>query len=176
MDLKFLKFVFSIFGSNLFGHKIFLAGTWPNVWVTSGIQRVHTLDRRHVPYPWMHLDGWKINPKESFFCLKLGRGALRKCFLLHSTFGTMKNSFKQTVFHIFIWNIFNGVLRWHNKRFNVLGSMAQLEGILYAYFFEGGSGKLCLFIGVRTFPLLRSSHKNPLIHNNPHDLHRFGSW
>jgi hypothetical protein len=31
-----------------------------------------------------------------------------------------------------------------------------------------------LFIGVRTFPPLRSRHKNPPIHM-PYDLHRFSS-
>jgi len=34
--------------------------------------------------------------------------------------------------------------------------------------------KLCLLIGVRTLPLLRSRHKHTLVHR-PDDLHRFGS-
>jgi len=37
-------------------------------------------------------------------------------------------------------------------------------------------GKLCLLlVGVRTFPLLRSRHKNPPIYA-PHDIHTFSSW
>jgi hypothetical protein len=43
----------------------------------------------------------------------------------------------------------------------------------YAYSSRIG-GKLCLLIGVRTLPLLRS-RQNPPIHM-PHDWHRFGSW
>jgi hypothetical protein len=43
----------------------------------------------------------------------------------------------------------------------------------YAYSSRSG-GKLCLLVGVRTLPLLRSRHKDPPIHT-PRDLHRFGS-
>jgi len=43
----------------------------------------------------------------------------------------------------------------------------------YAYSSRMG-GKLCLLVGARTLPLLRSRHKNPPIHM-PCELHRFGS-
>jgi len=43
----------------------------------------------------------------------------------------------------------------------------------YAYS-PGVGEKLCLLIGVRTLPLLRSRHKNPSIHM-PCDLHSFDS-
>jgi len=43
----------------------------------------------------------------------------------------------------------------------------------YAYSSRVGE-KLCILIGVRTLPLLRSRQKYPPIHT-PCDLHRFGS-
>jgi hypothetical protein len=44
----------------------------------------------------------------------------------------------------------------------------------YAYSSRVG-GKFCLLIDVRTLPLLRSGHKNPVV-NIPCDLQRIGSW
>jgi hypothetical protein len=44
----------------------------------------------------------------------------------------------------------------------------------YAYSSRMGE-KLCLLVGIRTLPLLRSRHTNPPSHM-PCDIHRFGSW